>query len=288
VTNNAAQEIFAAYWDLELLLSLVAHPARLLAIGERKRSFGASKIKVSDDRWFDLMAQSAEKSEVNFLVPFVSPSTLEECVHLLTVEKRRLKTVLFMPPSFFGYQNWRSEWERARKRLKRQNIFIPRYRSSGAIICHLSGNRSFVLPSLGMDLKYIRFVVGHLLNAIHSNDASAFIATIQTQQRSWWEQAQRRHTGRILIVPNFNAPLIWPLVLFALILIAIFLFGIFVTAFFRSEALFGPAIALLILVGTGLTMFLRYRRKRQVEKKVGVKIAGDSFIDFDEAVVYEY
>jgi hypothetical protein len=89
----------APYENIEAIISelLSAHGHPFIAIGNRDRSFGAAKAKLSDETWQSVVLRLMDRSEVIFFMPGSSPSAQWEAGQIFGSASLLSKTAWLMP-----------------------------------------------------------------------------------------------------------------------------------------------------------------------------------------------
>jgi signal peptidase I len=148
------------YWDAELALSFAfEESAPLVAIGSKRRSYGAAKLVASDVQWTSLFRHLAERAKLIWIVPFPTPGTLVEMQYLAAEPKLRDKLVVMMPPSYFMSlrsllrtafgRSYGRRWHNAQTTLRQSQICLPDYdRRGGFFLLQADGTCSAAI-SLG-------------------------------------------------------------------------------------------------------------------------------------------
>lgn len=162
------KSIIGNRWSIEHALSVAVHPTwRLLAIGDKHRTIGASKITTDDADWQDEFRARAAAAEQIFLLPDVSPSLMWEMRTIQSDPTLAAKTLLVMPPAranpfltLFGLIPGRTKryWSRMRRVWAAEGWDLPEYRASGALL-RLEGGRMRVVADT---LRNVDPVVIHL------------------------------------------------------------------------------------------------------------------------------
>jgi signal peptidase I len=138
------RQLVGRFWDLEFALAYSFDSLyRLVAIGDKKRSYGAGKIQIDDKHWQELFAELAAKAKLIFIVPFATSGTLYEVSWLLARPNLLRKTIVIMPPTYlrlsslgallFG-RGHLQRWNKARTLLRRNGFEMPPYKRRGALI----------------------------------------------------------------------------------------------------------------------------------------------------------
>jgi hypothetical protein len=111
----------------------------LLAIGDKRVSYGAAKIKVADDKWQERFHQLIGRSRAIFMMPGPSDATMWEVARILESETYSRKAVFIMPREgtvdLMGSDGERREWEAAVDYISRScGVALPSYSSDGAYV----------------------------------------------------------------------------------------------------------------------------------------------------------
>jgi len=166
--------LIGAWWDIEFAITLAMDGAMpLVAVGDKHRSFGASKVLTTDSAWKQLAVDLMRRARVIVLLPSQQPGTAWEIEQILRTPDLRTKTVFLMPPSTWRLKRilapwqWlreRRSWEQTRDHFKRSGLVaLPEYNASGAIfVVGPDGNPSILWPSGDYSHAYI----GRLLSAV--------------------------------------------------------------------------------------------------------------------------
>lgn len=136
--------LYGPRWDLEMALSHAAGTRwQLVAIGDARRAFGAAKLTTSDAQWKDVLEQLATRAELIVIVPLPRPSTLWELEHILGRPEYARKTLVVMPPTFWGptlrgrllgRPSPAALWKQSRQQVGALGITLPPYRRKGALL----------------------------------------------------------------------------------------------------------------------------------------------------------
>ena len=109
---TAAGRVFRQepYENFEAIISelLSAHGHPFIAIGNRDRSFGAAKAKVSDETWQSVVSRLMDRSEVIFFMPGSSPSAQWEADQIFGSASLLSKTAWLMPGRKKNEWQWKA------------------------------------------------------------------------------------------------------------------------------------------------------------------------------------
>jgi len=149
--------ITGTFWDIEHSLSIALDAVGLLvAIGDKRNSFGAAKLLPTDAEWQARFSDLASKSKNIFVVPHASPSVVWEVQTIVSDPNLVRKTWFLMPPSYWRgarYALWvfspliiflfpfniinrylaERRWRLATEALAEKGIALPLFTTSGLI-----------------------------------------------------------------------------------------------------------------------------------------------------------
>jgi hypothetical protein len=117
--------------DLEEELAEIISPqGLLLAIGDKRISYGAAKLHTGDDRWQSDFDALAERADSIIIVPGASPGTLWELSKILERPALFAKAVWAMPAGLR-----KTRWDEITAAcLKRFDIRLPPHSKNGCFL----------------------------------------------------------------------------------------------------------------------------------------------------------
>jgi signal peptidase I len=165
------RSILGRVWDAELNFAAALESLMpFLALGDRSRSYGAAKLKATDDTWQEEIGGLVRQAKLIVAVPFNRPGTLWEIRLIFADYTLRTKSLFFMPPmlrrplrAWRFTRHHRRMWEEARHSLELEGIALPPYRRSGCFfMLGQDGGLLHVFPSDQFSTEFVR----KLLSAI--------------------------------------------------------------------------------------------------------------------------
>lgn len=155
----------------EEIAEAVASVGLLVAIGDKRRSYGAAKLHTSDEEWQSEFLRLADGAEIIFVFPAFTEGSKWELEQLVQRRDYLGKTIFFMP------RNWYSdEWNDLREKSKTfLSIELPEYDSRGAyfVIDTASQLRWFAQPETFIHALTKKPMLATLRESLMSHGLSA-------------------------------------------------------------------------------------------------------------------